>query len=163
MHYYRMALLMLFSLGLAGCSLGPIASNRDAMASPMASEIHTQIRARLLQQHHEWQGVPYRLGGSDKRGVDCSAFTQLALRQQLGIAIPRTTQQQAVVGRRVTTEAWLPGDLLFYRSRFKVRHVGIYIGQGEFLHASTSRGVMISRIDNPYWRASFWQARRLIQ
>ncbi len=147
-------LLMLLSLG--GCG-----SSSYRTAEPLASASAADVRARLLEQHREWQGVAYRLGGVDKQGVDCSAFTQLTFRQQLGIDIPRTTRAQSKIGQQIDTQQLRPGDLLFYRSRTKVRHVGIYIGNGEFLHASTSQGVTISALDNPYWAEHFWQARRL--
>lgn len=149
------ALILLLSLG--GCD-SPSYRAADPL-TPTAE--YSEVRARLLQHYRDWQGVPYRLGGVDKRGVDCSAFTQLAFRQQLAIDIPRTTQTQAQVGQQVGIQQLLPGDLLFYRSPTKLRHVGIYIGNGEFMHASTSRGVMISLMSNPYWRQYFWQARRL--
>ncbi|RTE67785.1 glycoside hydrolase [Amphritea opalescens] len=119
------------------------------------------VRQRLLQHYQTWQGVPYRLGGTTKQGVDCSSFTQQAFQQQFGVQLPRTTADQAAEGMRVAGRSLQPGDLLFYRPGAKGRHVGIYVGRGEFLHASTSRGVMISRVDNPYWRQYFWQARRL--
>ncbi|SEQ14152.1 probable lipoprotein NlpC [Amphritea atlantica] len=150
------ALILLLSLG--GCGSQPYRT--DQLSANTAAP--SQVRAELLQQYREWQGVPYRLGGTDKQGVDCSAFTQLTLRQRLGVDIPRTTLAQSQDGRPVDIRQLQPGDLLFYRSRVKLRHVGIYIGNGEFLHASTSRGVMISPLNNPYWAAHFWQARRLI-
>ncbi len=149
------ALILLLSLG--GCGT-PSYQPADSL-TPAAE--HSGVRARLLQQYHEWQGVPYRLGGMDKHGVDCSAFTQLTVRQQLGIDLPRTTRAQSQVGRQVDIRHVQPGDLLFYRSRTKLRHVGIYLGNGEFLHASTSQGVVISSLSNPYWVEHFWQARRL--
>ncbi|MBR9868667.1 MAG: glycoside hydrolase [Oceanospirillales bacterium] len=150
------ALLLLLSL--SGCGSQPY---RAAELPSSTAEPSSEVRASLLQQYREWQGVPYLLGGQDKQGVDCSAFTQLTFRQRLGAEIPRTTLAQARLGYQVEMPQLQPGDLLFYRSRVKLRHVGIYIGKGEFLHASTSRGVMISSLNNPYWIQHFWQARRL--
>jgi len=150
------ALLLLLSL--SGCGSQPY---RAAGSPATTTEQSSEVRESLLLQYREWQGVPYQLGGAGKEGVDCSAFTQLTFRQRFGAAIPRTTLAQARLGRQVELQQLLPGDLLFYRSRVKLRHVGIYMGNGEFLHASTSRGVMISSLNNPYWREHFWQARRL--
>lgn len=177
LHFKRAILAMKWSfallclLGLSGCaghSSYMDASRMSAGTEPEVSQSElgkylstAAVRQRLLQYHQVWQGVPYRLGGNDKSGVDCSSFTQQAFRQQFGVALPRTTHAQATVGKPLDGESWQPGDLLFYRSAAKTRHVGIYLGQGDFLHASTSRGVMISRVDNPYWRRHFWQARRL--
>ena len=160
---YCMAFFCLLSL--SGCGTqsyydDPIITDGSDPVLDERSE-DMAVRQQLLQHYQAWQGVPYRLGRTDKSGVDCSSFTQQAFQQQFGITLPRTTADQAFVGIQVANRSLQPGDLLFYRSRFKVRHVGIYVGRGEFLHASTSRGVMISRVDNPYWRKYFWQARRL--
>ncbi|BBB25874.1 NlpC/P60 family protein [Amphritea japonica] len=149
-------IILMLILCLSGCAAQP---QRIAQPEVMSAE-GAEVRQRLLVQYQEWQGVPYRLGGTDKRGVDCSAFTQLTFREQLGVELPRTTVDQVKQGKQVSLALIKPGDLLFYRSSIKVRHVGIYLGEGQFLHASTSRGVMISELDNPYWVEHFWQARR---
>ena len=150
-------IVLILILFLSGCITQP----QRISPSVVMSVEEAEIRQRLLIQFQEWQGVPYRLGGTNKRGVDCSAFTQLTFRQQLGVNLPRTTEDQVKQGKQVSLAILVPGDLLFYRSSIKVRHVGVYLGEGQFLHASTSRGVMISELDNPYWVEHFWQARRL--
>lgn len=161
------ALFCLLSLALSGCARQSHYADEmkqaphDVEVSSLGQQSAATVRHRLLQHYQVWQGVPYRLGGNDKQGIDCSSFTQQTFRQQFGIALPRTTQAQARVGERLEPALLSPGDLLFYRSLVKVRHVGIYLGQGEFLHASTSQGVIISKVDNPYWAGHFWQARRL--
>lgn len=150
-------IVLIFIFCLSGCSSQP----QLMMPSTAMSTEGAEVRERLLAQYREWQGVPYRLGGTDKRGVDCSAFTQVTFRQKLGLNLPRTTKGQVTQGRQISPTSLEPGDLLFYHSSVKVRHVGIYLGKGQFLHASTSRGVMISELNNPYWIEHFWQARRL--
>ena len=154
---------------LSGCGSSPYSgSARYASQSPLASDSAAQlstseqdIRSALLQQYREWQGTPYRLGGDSRSGIDCSAFTQVTYRSRFNQYLPRTTQAQARLGNQIASQQMAPGDLLFFNTGVKVRHVGIYMGQGEFLHASTSRGVMISRLSNPYWQNSFWQVRRV--
>ena len=150
-------IVLILMLCLSGC----VTQTQRISPSVAMSVEEAEIRQRLLIQYQEWQGVPYRLGGTNKRGVDCSAFTQLTFLQQLGVNLPRTTEDQVTQGKQVSLAILAPGDLLFYRSSIKVRHVGVYLGEGQFLHASTSRGVMISELDNPYWVEHFWQARRL--
>jgi cell wall-associated NlpC family hydrolase len=150
-------IVLILIICLSGCVSQPQRITPSASVSIGEGE----VRQRLLAHYSEWQGVPYRLGGADKRGVDCSAFTQLAFREQLGFDLPRTTEGQVKRGRQVSPTSLEPGDLLFYHSSVKVRHVGIYLGDGQFMHASTSRGVMISELNNPYWTDHFWQARRL--
>ncbi len=150
-------IVLILIICLSGCSSQP---QRIAPSVSISTE-GREVRQRLLAYYEEWQGVPYRLGGTDKQGVDCSAFTQLAFREKLRFDLPRTTEGQVKRGRQISPTGLEPGDLLFYKSSVKVRHVGIYLGEGQFMHASTSRGVMISELNNPYWIDHFWQARRL--
>ncbi|MDA9556657.1 NlpC/P60 family protein [Vibrio sp.] len=109
-----------------------------------------------------WKGTPYQLGGTNKRGIDCSAFVQIAYRDTSDIRLPRTTLQQVKKGKRIKYKEAKRGDLIFFLTSRTTRHVGVYLGNKEFMHASTSRGVMISRTDNPYWSSKFWQFRRVI-
>lgn len=116
--------------------------------------------AQFHAYHQSWRGTPYRLGGTTRAGIDCSAFVQQAYRSVYGLGLPRTTAQQSQVGKRIKGD-YQTGDLVLFKTRGKTRHIGIYLDQQRFLHASTSKGVMISSLDNPYWRKHFWQARRL--
>lgn len=111
--------------------------------------------------HREWKGVPYRYGGMSKRGVDCSAFVYLAYKDIIGKHLPRTTADQSSVGSKVSKRNLKMGDLVFFKTGWSTRHVGIYLSDSNFLHASTSQGVMISTLDNSYWRSKYWQSRRL--
>ncbi|MBV0932601.1 C40 family peptidase [Marinobacterium weihaiense] len=148
------ALLLLGLMLLAGCS-----STSSTRYAPAA--VDDPVRNRLLISYSQWAGTPYRYGGDDRRGVDCSGFIQQVYRQLDGRQLPRTTEAQARLGDRVARDRLRPADLVFFRTGWKQRHAGIYLGGGEFMHASTSRGVMISRLDNPYWEGSWWMARRL--
>ncbi|WP_394245068.1 NlpC/P60 family protein [Vibrio astriarenae] len=112
--------------------------------------------------YQSWQGVPYVLGGNTKQGIDCSAFVQVAYSTVHGKHLPRTTSEQSQVGKKVTYSKAREGDLVFFKTGYKTRHVGIYLGGNQFLHASTSRGVIISRLDNPYWADKFWHFRSVI-
>lgn len=116
----------------------------------------------LNHQYKTWKGVKYKYGGTTKRGVDCSAFVQRAFKDNLNIKIPRTTKLQSKVGYEVPMQDIELGDLVFFKTGYKTRHVGIYLGEGKFLHASTKRGVTISRLDNPYYSKHFWKIQRVI-
>ncbi len=145
-------LFLLLALGLVGCS------NRPQMPPPTAFD--HPMRQALLAEYSDWAGTPYRLGGHSPQGVDCSGFIQqvyLGLDQR---KLPRTTAEQAKLGHKIARDALQPGDLVFFKTGFKQRHAGIYLGNGEFMHASTRRGVMVSRLDNPYWLDVWWMARR---
>ena len=120
------------------------------------------IENRLRAAGRVWQRTPHRMGGHDRRGIDCSGLTQVLFKELFGIQLPRTTGQQVLKGKPVNRKALAAGDLLFFRPPGKKRHVGIYLGQGEFLHTSTHRGVMISRLEEYYWRHCYWTARRVL-
>jgi NlpC/P60 family len=107
-----------------------------------------------------WMGVPYKWGGENRNGVDCSAFVQNVLSDALDVAIPRTTALQKSIGIRVTPAALEVGDLVFFFTPKKTNHVGLYLGDGDFAHASTSRGVMVSNLSQSYWKNAFTIARR---
>ena len=153
--------LYCFLFLLSGCvSLsGPKLSGSGAEQWPSLSA--GQIKSRLYGQHSLWRGVNYQLGGLSKSGVDCSGFVMLTFRDKFAINLPRSTKELAIQGKAVRQKNIQVGDLLFFKTALFTRHVGIYMGEGRFLHASTSRGVIISRLDNPYWESSFWMARRL--
>ena len=113
----------------------------------------------LYVESASWIGTPYRYGGNDRHGVDCSGLSRHIYRVCYRTDIPRQSQQQYDdCDRHVRKRRLRPGDLVFFRQegtrriRRKVNHVGIYMKDGLFLHASSSRGVMVSRLDNPYWR-----------
>lgn len=119
------------------------------------------VKHKLYQQYNVWKDVKYRMGGLSKNGVDCSGLVYTTYREQFELVLPRTTELQARTGREVQKHQLQPGDLVFFKTKVKVRHVGIYIEDGDFLHASTKKGVMISNLDDYYWSGRFWHARRV--
>ena len=133
----------------------------DALVAEVMSEA-PPLRVSLEAQHEDWKGVPYRYGGLSPRGVDCSGFVYLTFLSRLGMEVPRTTTELLQSGEKVKRDEIQVGDLVFFRTGPGNRHVGIYMGNGDFLHASSSQGVMTSSLGNPYWRQRYWQARRLV-
>lgn len=121
------------------------------------------IRRALLAEHERWNGTPYRLGGEGPAGIDCSALVQTIFSERFHIDLPRTTEEQAMEGQEVTRDELQVGDLVFFRPPGVYRHVGVYVGDGYFLHVSTSQGVKLSELDNTYWRRHYWQARRPVE
>ena len=111
-----------------------------------------------------FRGAPYRNGGSDPSGFDCSGFVWFVFAQH-GIAVPRTVADQSRAGQRVSPSAagLNPGDLVFFNTKGRgPTHVGIAIGGDEFVHAPSSQGeVRVERIGSPYWSARFVDARRV--
>lgn len=122
-----------------------------------------QAVSQALNGHFSsWQGVRHRYGGSSRRGVDCSAFVQLTFRDVFGMKIPRSTREQSKLGKRVSQRKLQPGDLVFFKTGWFDRHVGVYVGGGTFIHASESKGVTRSSLQESYWRKRYWKAQRVM-
>lgn len=108
-------------------------------------------------------GTPYVWGGTTTRGFDCSGFVQHVMKIS-GITLPRTTAQQAKVGTYVSKANLQPGDLVFLQNTYRagVSHVGIYIGDGKVIHASSSKGVTTSSLTGSYFAQHYHSARRVV-
>jgi cell wall-associated NlpC family hydrolase len=132
--------------------IGRFAGGVLARTSRMATEL-TRSALRFL-------GVPYAFGGTSTSGFDCSGFVQHVF-AMLGVALPRTADAQYDAGHRAVGGPH-PGDLVFFDTYGGVSHVGIYLGGGKFVHASSSHGVMVSRLSESYWASRYVGAKRLI-
>ena len=150
----------------------PNAPPKPAVAPPPASGAPTADRlappepgldtAALVGTALTFRGVPYRNGGADPSGFDCSGFTQYVYRRY-GIVLPREVRDQFDLGTPVGTEAIAPGDLLFFTTVAPgASHVAIALGGDEFVHAPSSTGVVrVERTTSAYWAARFVAARRV--
>lgn len=160
-------ILNIFLLVALFCLGGCCSKTTVTYIPPEQPEIATQqpdinTAAEALRQHFDdWRGTRYRFGGVSHAGVDCSGFTQLTYREVFGIDLPRTVKEQLKSGSRIPRKALQPGDLLFFKVGRAQRHVGIYLEKNLFMHASQSKGVIISTLNNVYWQKRFWQAHRL--
>ncbi|WP_439212410.1 bifunctional murein DD-endopeptidase/murein LD-carboxypeptidase [Duffyella gerundensis] len=123
---------------------------------------NVDIKSRIMEQYDDWKGVRYRMGGTTKGGIDCSAFVQRTFRDQFGLDLPRSTWEQKDTGKEITRTKLRPGDLVMFRAGSTGRHVGIYLGNDNFVHASTSSGVMISNLNDSYWKRRYTEARRVL-
>ncbi|WP_246616341.1 C40 family peptidase [Thaumasiovibrio subtropicus] len=167
---FRLSVLFILPcLALVGCSSTPTEEGpqRSAVHWPFPSDDRpldfvTDPIDEYLLIFSRWEGTPYRLGGASEKGIDCSAFVQI-LHSELSspVALPRTTRDQVLEGEKVSYKQRQAGDLVFFKTSRSVRHVGILIDKDHFIHASTSKGVTMTRLDNPYWRKRFWQIRRI--
>ena len=147
-------LMMICVALLSSCSHQP--STSKIMTNQTSKENESLFR---FYQH--WQGVPYRFGGTQTSGIDCSAFVQKAILEVYKVPLLRTTRQQVKQGKSISWQDKRAGDLVFFKTQPRQYHVGVYMGNLLFMHASSSRGVMLSRLDNPYWADKFWQIRRV--
>jgi cell wall-associated NlpC family hydrolase len=128
--------------------------------SPNASSVQ-----KLLGEGFTYLGVPYRWGGtSPVTGMDCSGLVQLVFRNAVGIDLPRTALEQAGQGNRVGVRELKPGDLIFFNTIGEnISHVGIYVGNGKFLHApATGKLVRIDKLYSKFWAQRYITARRVI-
>ena len=160
----------LILLLVSGCSNTPPVSS-DPNSSPFSEKLLSQYPAMteenlffslLRNEYVYWKGTPYRFGGANKKGIDCSALVQAVYKNSFKIKLPRTTLRQVNVGFYVKRNALKLADLVFFKIARRVRHVGIYLGNEQFLHVSTSKGVIISSLNNTYWKSKYWQSRRII-
>ncbi len=119
-------------------------------------------KQKFERVYQKYKGVKYRYGGTTSRGFDCSGFVQRAYMDAYKKSLPRTTRAMMKVGKKVSKGNLKPGDLVFFHPSRKYYHVGIYLGNGVFMHASTSKGVMKSKMDLKYWRRSYVTARRIL-
>jgi hypothetical protein len=116
----------------------------------------------LLQASEAWLGVPYRYGGQSRSGIDCSALVGSVYREAYGITLPRSTSEIAKQAKRIKKSELACGDLLFFTIKDKrASHIGVYLANGKFLHASTSKGVSVADLSSAYWSKYFSGAGRV--
>lgn len=120
------------------------------------------IAASLAHSALRFIGVPYSFGGTSTAGFDCSGYVQHVF-AMLGIHLPRTADSQFLVGSRVHGGDLRVGDLVFFQTYAPgASHVGIYLGNDEFVHASSSHGVTVSRLSESYWATRYLGAKRIV-
>lgn len=119
--------------------------------------------SRLKTHADKWLGTPYLWGGEGNGGIDCSAFTQNVWKTGFDFNLPRTAALQSSVGIRVFKYGIMPGDLVFFgETESAIDHVGIYMGNNEFINATSSEGVKYSNLDETFWRGKYQFAKRLV-
>lgn len=104
----------------------------------------------------DWEGVPYKYGGTNKSGVDCSGFVGVLYRDVYNKNVPRTTEGLARSSKPLDRKELAEGDLVFFDIQGKKKsHVGVYLRNDQFVHASSSKGVIVSSLTNPYYQKAF--------
>jgi lipoprotein Spr/probable lipoprotein NlpC len=127
---------------------GSIAEKYSVIVGVDKSDIQN---GRLYAFIDQWMGTPYKFGGQDKDGMDCSGLAQLLEQEVFGVNIPRSTGQQINVIKRKYEEELAEGDLVFFDyDGKKFSHVGVYLQNGYYVHASSSKGVTITKLHDPY-------------
>lgn len=126
------------------------------------TEVESLPSKSLLESVDEWYGVRYRVGGNTKKGVDCSGFTVAVYAAVYGMMLPRISRDQYRLSRKISTTELQEGDLVFFNTNGRgVSHVGVYLGNNKFIHASVLRGVMVNDLFENYYLRRFVGAGRI--
>ncbi len=137
------------------------ASGRDVSGADVVKE----SKNALVAEAERWLGTPYKYGGSERgKGTDCSGMTMEIYRKVLGVKIPRNSAEQQRFCTPMKREKLEAGDLVFFstgKGRGRVGHVGLYVSDGVFVHASSSRGVIASNLDEAYYRTHYHSSGRV--
>ena len=124
-------------------------------------EVETLTNTKLFEFIEDWWGVKYRYAGTTKKGVDCSAFTSLLMLSVFNLQVPRTARKQFASCKKIDKDDLTEGDLVFFNTRGGISHVGLYISDGFFVHSSSTQGVTISNLDEPYYNKRFIAGGRI--
>jgi lipoprotein Spr len=138
-----------------GISINEAAGSQFRYSILLNTEVEYLSNKALYDMISEWWGTPYKIGGMTKKGVDCSAFVQTLMGGVYELPLPRTASEQKALCTQIPKEELTEGDLVFFNTRGGVSHVGVYLHNNKFVHASTSGGVTISDLAEPYWEKRF--------
>jgi len=157
--------LVVVCLLWTSCSSHRKISSQKKETAPISNSIKEKAADQnLLLEINKWLGVPYSYGGNDKKGVDCSGFVCAVYTTVYAMQLPRTSKAMYSTYASVSEENLQIGDLVFFNYDGKgVSHVGIYIGNHKYAHASTSKGVIIGDLTWAYTKKHFLRGGRVIQ
>lgn len=160
-YYSYIVALSLLLIGLSSCHTSAPRLDYKALAQAsicLGVDIGPKDNHRLYINSAEWIGTPYRAGGDSKSGTDCSGLVAQLYKKVYNTRLPRSSEEQIKESNKISRRNLREGDLVFFSSassQKKVAHAGIYLKDGKFIHASTSRGVMISSLDEDYYKR-YW-------
>jgi lipoprotein Spr len=155
--------IFFFILITVGLSCQPSVRYSSGTEPSVDSEQRKQaIPARLSTFIRDWLHTPYRYGGNGKNGIDCSGLVVQFMQDVYGIQVPRQAQDQYVQGKKITKSRLQAGNLVFFSVAHgrSIDHVGVYIGEGQFIHASESEGVIISDLNETFYSENYFGACR---
>jgi len=135
---------------------------KDYLSQIMGVALSATSNMKLFHFVYDWIGTPYRFGGSSKKGVDCSAFTKQLYSEVFNLDIKRNSRDIFSMVSPVSKDELKEGDLVFFKIHSRsISHIGIYLGNGRFAHASM-KGVAISSLDDPYYNRYFYKGGRVL-
>lgn len=155
--------ILLFLSFTAQLNAGNSSSKTQTTSTSLKKDEKPKIKNRKLRKEVEkWIGTPYKSGGSSTKGTDCSGFVSSVYKKVYDIKLPRTSKGMYKNVKKIGKGRLKEGDLVFFRtSGSKISHVGIYIGDGYFVHASSSRGVVWSNLSEKYYVKTFAKGGRV--
>ena len=165
----KLLLLAILSLFLSSCGSSKSASSKSIRKTEKTSKTSNDAKAnKIVSYAKTFKGTRYQFGGTTKKGMDCSGLVYTAFGKE-DIALPRISRDMAKTGKTIALSKSAEGDLVFFRtnkSKKSINHVGLVVGsrKGEilFIHSTTSKGVIISSMDEGYWKSAFVEARRVM-
>lgn len=152
---YRILIMAILSVAIVGCSSSK-KTTKDQYDDIPKNAIEKEART--------WLGTKYKYGGNTRKGVDCSGLVVEVFRSVMGVKLPRTSAEQQKYCKSIKKSELHSGDLLFFatgKKKKSVTHVGIYIGDGKMIHASSSLGVIISGINETYYKRCYLSSGRI--
>ena len=153
-------MLFVFVIQLSSCKT----TRKKVAQKSVTNSVENKYRVSKKMEAfiNDWMGVPYKLGGNDKKGIDCSGLMVQAYQMIYDKKIPRTSKQQFNACKHIKLSEIREGDLVFFNTNGKdVSHVGMYLSNHKFFHASVSKGVMISDLNEIYFKKCFVAAGRI--
>jgi len=136
---------------------------KEYFSQIMGVAASSTTNTKMYQFVYDWIGTPYRLGGNTKNGIDCSKFAAQLYDQVFNTSIGYNSRNIYSNVDKVSKPNLQPGDFVFFKIRSKnITHVGVYIGDNKFAHASSSRGVMISNLEDAYWKRYYYNGGRAL-
>lgn len=137
-------------------------SKKDKKKADLRAGEASPLAKAVTEEAKKYIGVPYRFGGTDTRGFDCSGFIQYVFRKE-GMTLPRAADEQYRMGKKISRSALRPGDLVFFSTYEKgVSHSGIYMGGGSFISATSSSGIAVADMTGGYWSERYIGAKRIL-
>ncbi len=162
----RVATIVLLGLVLGACASAPRHASHPASPPLVAGSARADAANAVLFRAIALVGIPYRYGGNTPQGgFDCSGLVDYVFRDAAGVALPRTSAQMSELGRRkLAIDTLQSGDLVFFESKGRVSHVGIYVGERRFVNAPNTGGtVRLDSLDSGWWREHFVYGKRVLE
>ena len=160
-------LLALLTLFLASCGASRKTTETVVIGSSTTNASSNRI-SKVVEHARSFTGTRYKFGGTDRRGMDCSGLVYVSFKEH-DIALPRISREMATKGIRLNLSETAEGDLVFFKTsknRKTINHVGLVVesrrGEIKFIHSTSSQGVIVSSLDEKYWKNAFVEVRRVI-